>query len=128
MDTPTTSPKPTPRERLKALLAEWGALLIIVWFSIFGLTWVGFVLAIQLGFGDSANEPLTFWGTWGAAYVATQLAKPLRIAATALITPALGALLRRLRRPGAEVKAEADGAPAELPPNGTLDETPSGQP
>ena len=129
-DTPGKNPKPTVQERLKAMLAEWGVLLLIVWLSIFGVTWVGFASAIQLGFGDWVERQggsLATLGTWGAAYVATELTKPLRVAATAVITPAIGTLLRRLRRRKTDALASPE-APAELPPNGTLDETPSGQP
>lgn len=129
-DTPGKSPKPSIRKRLEAMFAEWGVLLLIVWLSIFGLTWVGFAFAIQLGFGDWVERhggSLATLGTWGAAYFAAELTKPLRIAATAVITPAIGTLLRRLRRSKAEASS-SPAAPAELPPNGTLDETPSGQP
>jgi hypothetical protein len=84
---------------LKALLAEWGALLAVVWFALFAIVLVGFALAIQLGFEVKSTAGTL--GTWGAAYVATELTKPLRFAATVVITPALGALLRRLRGQGA---------------------------
>lgn len=106
--TPVPTAKPSTSERLKALVAEWGALLAVVWFSLFALVLVGFALAIQLGFETESTAGTL--GTWGAAYVATQLTKPLRLAATVLITPALGALLRRFRRPGAPA---APAAPAE---------------
>lgn len=95
MNAPST-PKPNLRDRFNALLAEWGPLLAIVYFSIFGLVLVGFALAIKAGFGvESAAGTV---GTWGAAWVATKLTQPVRIAATLVITPALGALLKRFRR------------------------------
>jgi hypothetical protein len=72
---------------------------------LFAIVLVGFALAIQLGFETESTAGTL--GTWGAAYVATQLTKPLRLAATVLITPVLGAFLRRFRRP------EAPAAPAE---------------
>lgn len=112
-DFPAPPAKPTTSERLKALVAEWGPLLAVVWFSIFAIVLVGFALAIQLGFETESTAGTL--GTWGAAYVATQLTKPLRLAATVLITPALGAFLRRLRR---------RGAPAE-PTEPALDESAS---
>lgn len=97
----TTAPgaKPSTRERFNALLSEWGPLLFVVYFSIFGLVLVGFATAIKLGLRPEGVTGAA--GTWGAAYIATQLTKPLRIAATFLITPALGALIRRFRRPEA---------------------------
>jgi hypothetical protein len=111
--TPVPTAKPSTSERLKALVAEWGALLAVVWFSLFAIVLVGFALAIQLGFETESTAGTL--GTWGAAYVATQLTKPLRLAATVLITPALGALLKRFRRPQ---------APAE-PAEPTLDKSAS---
>jgi hypothetical protein len=103
--TPPPAGKPSTSERLKALVAEWGALLAVVWFALFAMVLVGFALAIQLGFETESTAGTL--GTWGAAYVATQLTKPLRLAATVLITPALGAFLRRFRR------RDAPKAPAE---------------
>jgi|SRR6188768_3998277 hypothetical protein len=94
--TATPGTRPSTRERFNALLAEWGPLLAIVYFSIFGIVLVGFAMAIKLGFRPEGATGAV--GTWGAAYIATQLTKPLRIAATFLITPALGTLVRRLRR------------------------------
>jgi hypothetical protein len=130
---PTTTAsggKPSTTERFKALLAEWGPLFFIVWFGIFGLVLVGFALAIKFGFRVESSAGT--WGTWGAAWVATQVVKPVRIAATIVITPALGALLKRFRRsrsiaPGAPPAAPSDAEVARgdlgSPP---LDETPGG--
>ena len=122
---PTTTGKPSTTERFKALLAEWGPLFFIVWFGIFGLVLVGFALAIKFGFRVESSAGT--WGTWGAAWVATQVVKPVRIAATIVITPALGALLRRFRRsrsipPAAPSVTQRDGELGATP----LDETPGG--
>lgn len=126
---PAAAKKLSPSERLKALLAEWGPLFVVVWFVVFATVLVGFVLAIQFGF--RAESTAGTLGTWGAAYLATQVTKPLRIAATLVITPALGALLKRFRRPATALTApepqqpqhpaDTQAAPA------ALDETPSGQ-
>lgn len=108
------SPKPSTRERFNALLAEWGPLLVVVYFSIFGIVIVGFATAIELGLHPEGVTGAA--GTWGAAYLATQLTKPLRIAATFFITPVLGALLRRFRQkpePEAEVVALEETPSAE---------------
>jgi hypothetical protein len=105
----TRTPKPTLRDRLNALLAEWGRLLLVVYFSIFGLVLVGFALAIKAGFGIDGTAGTV--GTWGAAWVATKLTQPLRIAATLVITPALGALLKRFRRGQAQQPESEEGAP-----------------
>ena len=110
-------PKPSMRERYNALLSEWGPLLVVVYFSIFAIVLVGFATAIKLGFRpDSATGTA---GTWGAAWLATKLTQPLRIAATLFITPALGTLMRRIRR------QPDPGEPAAAP--SALEETPSGE-
>lgn len=112
-------------DRLRALLAEWGPLLVIVWFGLFATVLVGFVLAIQLGFEvESTGGTL---GTWGAAYFATQLTKPLRLAATVIITPALGAFLKRFRRSSASSAGATEPQPGAGEPPRALDETPSEQ-
>lgn len=105
--------KPSPSERLKALFAEWGPLFLVVWFGLFATVLVGFALAIQLGFEVESTAGAL--GTWGAAYVATQLTKPLRLAATIVITPALGTFLRRLRRSG-KPPADAEALPRDDEP------------
>jgi hypothetical protein len=127
--TPTAGDKPSATDRFKGLIAEWGPLFFFVWFGLFGIVLVGFALAIK--FGLRVESSAGTWGTWGAAWVATQLTKPLRLGATIVITPALGALLKRLRRQRpVESASDADPSPALGPvaPGGTsLDETPSGQ-
>jgi hypothetical protein len=140
-NTPVQGPKPSLRERFNALLAEFGPLLIVVHFSIFALVFVGAALAIKFGFGlgdRSAAEGTSEWlgaaSTWGGAYIATQMIKPLRFGATLLITPPLGALLRRWRRPKPAAEAELAEAGSgqagrgPLAPAASLDETPSGRP
>lgn len=92
---PPDKPLPAWRERLKGLIAESGAIVLWVYFSIFGIVLVGFALAIR--FGANVQGAAGTAGTWGAAYLATKLTQPLRIAATLAITPALASLLRRFR-------------------------------
>jgi hypothetical protein len=108
---------------LKALFAEWGALFLVVWFGIFAIVLVGFALAIQLGFEVQSTAGTL--GTWGAAYVATELTKPLRFAATAVITPALGTLLRRLRQRATHKPAADEAAAEKAGPAPALDGSPS---
>lgn len=103
------------RDRFNHLLAEWGQLVLWVYFGIFAIVLVSFAVAIQLGFGVEGAAGTA--GTWGAAYVATKLTQPLRIAATLIITPALAALLRRVRKQPAPVSSpvaiDGEAAPAE---------------
>lgn len=67
------------------------------YFALFVVVLSGFALAITLGFSvESAPGNL---GVLGAAYVATQLTKPLRIGATLVLTPLVARALARLRGP-----------------------------
>ena len=97
----------TLKSRWKEMVAEYGSVALGVWFTIFGLVFAGFVVAIELGFqpeGVAAES-----GKWGMAYVATQLTKPFRIAAVLFLTPIVARVLRTRR----ESKA---GTPAVEPP------------
>jgi hypothetical protein len=129
MDSTSAADKPSTSDRFKALIAEWGMLFFFVWFGIFAIVLVGFAVAIKFGFRVESTAGT--WGTWGAAWVATQLTKPLRLGATLVITPALGALLKRLRRRSAAPPGSGDEPPAARDVVGSsataLDETPSGQ-
>jgi len=93
---PAGKPLPAWKERLKGLIAESGAIVLWVYFGIFFTVWVGFAMAIKAGVNVQGAAGAA--GTWGAAYLATKLTQPLRIAATLFITPALAGLLRRFRR------------------------------
>lgn len=94
--TPRATPaKPGIKERLNALMAEYGTVALYVYFTIFGVVLVSFALAIQFGFKTDSTAATA--GTWGAAWVATKLTQPLRIAATFLLTPIVGNVRRRLR-------------------------------
>jgi hypothetical protein len=127
--TPAAGDKPSTSERLKALIAEWGVLFFFVWFGLFGVVLVGFALAIKSGLRVESTAGA--WGTWGAAWVATQLTKPLRFGATLVITPALGALLKRFRRRGKPAALGAgervEGPGPVRPGTASLDETPTGR-
>jgi hypothetical protein len=92
------APKPGFKERLNALMTEYGSLALYVYFIIFGIVLVSFALAIQLGFKTDSTAATA--GTWGAAWVATKITQPLRIAATLVLTPIIGNLRRRLRGGG----------------------------
>jgi hypothetical protein len=71
--------------RFKNLMLEYGPLALVVNYVIFGLVIVGFYAAIQLGFqAESTGEKA---GSWAAAYAASQVVKPLRLAAVFMLTP-----------------------------------------
>jgi hypothetical protein len=88
--------RPGTREKLKALVSEYGPTAFVVYFAIFFLTWGAFVAAIHFGFRpESASGEAT---TWLAAYVATKATQILRIAATFAITPVVARLVSRMRK------------------------------
>lgn len=89
-------PKPPLKERLKALLEEYGRVAIITYFTIFGLALGGFAIAIRLGLSVDSSAGTA--GTFGAAYVATKLTQPLRILATLVLTPIVAKVVHLFRR------------------------------
>ena len=95
------------RKTFQKLLAEYGVIAVIVYFTIFFVVWVGAWAAIQRGVdlaalaarvGLSSNRFVTSLGAWTAAYIFTKLLQPIRIAATLLLTPLLARLYERSRR------------------------------
>lgn len=83
------------RERLKALLAEYGRIALWTYFVLFGVVLVGFATAISLGVEiESAKGGA---GLLGAAWIATKLTQPLRIGVTLALTPLVARVVRRLR-------------------------------
>lgn len=83
------------REKLKALLAEYGRIALWTYIAIWLLVLAGFAVAISSGF-----EPSTTTGDAGvlfSAWAATKLTQPLRIAATLGLTPLVATVVRRIR-------------------------------
>jgi len=83
--------KLTWRERLQ----EYGSIGLVTYFVVFALTVVGFYVAISAGIeiegvvGESS--------TWFAAWVATKVTQPIRIAVVLALTPLVAAVWHRLR-------------------------------
>jgi hypothetical protein len=92
------------RQRLKDHFAEYGAIALVVWVALFGLTFAGFWIAISSGAQVEGAAGET--GSIGAAYVATQLTKPLRILATIAVTPFVAEIWLRVR--GRKAKPEPE--------------------
>jgi len=78
------------RKTLKNVFAEYGAIAVVVYLSLFTIVLVGSYFAIRLGWtpGGVAGQA----GAWTAAYLVTKITQPLRIAATVLITTFVGRL------------------------------------
>jgi len=94
------------RKTFKELLAEYGAIAVIVYFTIFFAVWIGAWAAIQRGVdlralaarvGFSSNGVVANLGAWAAAYVFTKLVQPVRIAATLVLTPLMARAYERMR-------------------------------
>ena len=88
------------RKTLKNVLAEYGAIAVVVYLALFTLIFIGSYFAIRLGWtpGSVAGQA----GAWTAAYIVTKIAQPLRIAATVVITTFIGRFWesRKARRGG----------------------------
>jgi hypothetical protein len=97
------------RKTLQKLLAEYGAVALVVYFVIFFATWVSAWAAIQHGvdlaslaarFRLSSTGFVANLGAWAAAYIFTKLLQPVRIGATVLLTPLLARAYERARTAG----------------------------
>lgn len=105
--------KPPLGERLKALFAEYGPLAIAIYLVIFVVVLAGFAVAIR--FGVQVEGTAGAAGTLGAAWLATKLTQPLRIAAALALTPIVAALRARLGGAGERRgPTEAGGQPPSM--------------
>lgn len=92
--------RPVTKERLKALIAEYGRTALGTYFGLFFLVLLGFAAAFNWGFHGSdwlGDTSVSSAGVLGAAYVATKATQPIRIFATIALTPLVARLLSRLR-------------------------------
>jgi len=88
-------PRLPVKKTVQKLLAEYGTVAVIVYFVIFFAVLGGFWLAIRLGWQPTSAAGSV--GTFAAAYIATKLTQPLRIAVTVVVTPFIAKLYERLR-------------------------------
>ncbi len=88
-------PPVSVKKTIQNLLAEYGTVAVIVYFVIFFAVLGAFWLAIRLGWQPTSAAGSV--GTFAAAYIATKLTQPLRIAATLVITPVIARLYERMR-------------------------------
>ena len=94
------------RKTFQNLLAEYGVIAAIVYFTIFFGVWISAWAAIQCGVdlaalahrvGLSSNGLVANLGAWTAAYLFTKLLQPVRIGLTLVLTPLLARLYERTR-------------------------------
>lgn len=84
------------RKTLKAIFAEYGPIAVVVYLTIFCVVLFAAWGAIHLGWQP---ESLTAnVGTFTAAYLATKLTQPFRIASTLALTPVVAKVYGRLAR------------------------------
>jgi ABC-type siderophore export system fused ATPase/permease subunit len=84
------------RKTIQHLLAEYGTVAVVVYFTIFftvlGAAWI----AIHLGWRpDSVAGNV---GSFTAAYLATKVTQPIRIASTLALTPLAARVYERFAR------------------------------
>lgn len=84
------------KETLQRLLTEYGRIAVVVYLSIFFAVLMAAWGAIQFGWRPESVAGNV--GTFTAAYLATKLTQPLRIAATLVLTPIIARVYRRLAR------------------------------
>lgn len=98
------------KKTVQNLLTEYGTVAVVVYFTIFFAVLAGFWLGIRLGWRPTSAAGSA--GTLAAAYVATKLTQPIRIAATVVITPIVAKLYERIRgrraAPDAVVESDVD--------------------
>ena len=85
------------RKTLKKILAEYGAIAVVLYLTIFFVVFIGAYFAISLGWAPESIAGNA--GAWTAAYIVTKLTQPLRIAGTVVLTTFLGRLWDRRRKP-----------------------------
>ena len=85
------------KKTLKEILAEYGAIAVVVYLVLFVVVLIGSYFAIR--FGWTSRSAAGTAGIWTAAYIVTKLTQPLRIAATVLLSAFIGRLWERGRRP-----------------------------
>jgi hypothetical protein len=88
------------KKTLKEILAEYGAIAVVVYLLLFTLVLIGSYFAIR--FGWTAKSATGNAGIWAAAYIVTKITQPLRIAATVVLSAFIGRVWERRRKPNAE--------------------------
>jgi hypothetical protein len=102
------------RKTIQNLFVEYGAVAVVVYLALFFAVLFGFWAAIR--FGWQPTSVMASAGTWTAAYIATKVTQPLRIAATIAATPFLARLYERTLAPVVgKWYARATGRPQATP-------------
>ena len=92
------------RRTLKQIAAEYGTVAVVVYLTIFTVVLLGAWAAISLGWKPKSVGGGV--GSFTAAYIATKIVQPFRIAATLALTPIVAKVYERLR-PSARTKGDS---------------------
>jgi hypothetical protein len=96
-DAPAASTaRPSLKERLSVLLAEYGRIAIVTFFTLSILTIIGF--SIAFGIGVSPSSATGVLGVIFAGWVAAKATLPIRILITLGLTPVVALVVKRLGR------------------------------
>lgn len=83
--------KPPLKERVRALIDEYGPIALVIYLAIFGVTVAFFYITISATWEtDSASGTA---GKLGAVWLAAKATQPARIAATFALTPFIARLI-----------------------------------
>ena len=85
------------KKTLKDILAEYGAIAVVVYLLLFAAVLIGSYFAIR--FGWTTKSAAGTAGIWTAAYIVTKITQPLRIAATVILSAFIGRILDRRQKP-----------------------------
>ena len=89
------------KKTLKEILAEYGAIAVVVYLALFAIVLIGAYFAIR--FGWTPKSVTGDAGIWAAAYIFTKITQPLRIAATVVLSAFIGRLWEKRQKPDAGV-------------------------
>jgi hypothetical protein len=81
------------KKTLKEILAEYGAIAVVVYLVLFAVVLFGSYFAIR--FGWTTKSAASTAGIWTAAYIVTKITQPLRIAATVVLSAFIGRIWDR---------------------------------
>lgn len=95
IEMPKEPAKPVAKLGWRERLHEYGSIGIVTYFVVFGLTIVGFFVAISAGY--EVEGVVGQSSTWFAAWVATKVTQPIRIAVVLALTPIVAAAWHRIR-------------------------------
>jgi len=97
------------KKTVQKLLAEYGAVAVVVYFVIFFAVLGGFWLAIRFGWKPSSTAGSV--GAFAAAYIATKITQPIRIAATLVLTPFVARVYERVTGKSPNANVGPDSSP-----------------